>query len=492
MHKRPVVGLMAVLAAAGLTLTPLTASASSHREAPLIAQDPLADNTDVYAFQAPDDFSRTVLVADWVPFQPAANGPNFSKFGDDVLYQVHVDNVGDAKSHITFSFRFHSCIVDPSTFLYSSNAPNPITSNGTSSCNAPDGTAVSVPYANWNQPQSYDLTVSSDNSGDNMQGTSATNLPSPPDVVGGRDTPNYHNLAKKAVNNIGDGIKVFAGLRDDPFFINVGGIFDLLNINGQRTGGVDNLAGLNVRTIAISIPSTKLEGPNKDHIIGVWATSSRNATTVRTDAKTLGPIAQGAATPQFRTPSNSQNANVQVSRLGMPLVNEVVVDLGRKDLFNATTPAQDAQFLSRVTDPLLAKLINVVFPGAAAPEHDRTDLVAVFLTGIKGLNMPANANQVPGDELRLNMDIAPSHTNPNDVNRLGALGGEKDGFPNGRRLGDDVTDIALQAVDGATCAFGTPVCTPGALATTIGDGVAKDADATLMTEFPYVADPHSP
>jgi hypothetical protein len=180
---------------------------------------------------------------------------------------------------------------------------------------------------------------------------------------------------------------------------------------------------------------------------------------------------------------------IQVSRLGNPLVNEVVIGVGQKDLFNATGPAQDSQFLSRVTSPLLAVLLNAIF-GLGAPTTNRQDLVAVFLTGIKGLNQPAKLT-VPGDQLRLNMAIAPSSTDPNAVNRLGVLGGQSDGYPNGRRLADDVVDIALQAVDGATCGLMSPPCTPGQLSNSLGDGVTQN-DVLFQSSFPYLADPHSP
>jgi hypothetical protein len=461
MRKQALIAVLGT-AAAAVTLAPIGASASSHREAPLISQDPVADNTDVYAFTDPVDSTKVDIIANWIPVEVPSGGPNFYSFGDDVLYQIHIDNVGDAKDHIVYSFQFKTKTVDPTTFLYTTG---PVSYD--------DSTKT---YKNWNRPQSYEMALW--RNGDNRR--VASDLLTPPDAVGKNstgDAANYHLLATAAIHDVGNGIKVFAGQRDDPFFVNLGGIFSPLNVTGAATGAVDTLNGVNVHSIAIQVPKASVKGPN-DSIIGVWATSKRPTMTV---LKSNGTKETGGS-GHFWT---------QVSRLGNPLVNEVVVPLAGKDLFNATTPADDKQFLSGVTSPLLAKYLNAFFK-VNAPETNRTDLVAVFLTGIKGVNMPNNPNQVPGDELRLNMDIPPTHQNPNDVNREGALGGEKDGFPNGRRLGDDVTDIALQAVDGATCAFGSPACTPGAMATTIGDGVAQDADATLLTEFPYVADPHSP
>ncbi|HEY8677715.1 MAG TPA: DUF4331 domain-containing protein [Candidatus Dormibacteraeota bacterium] len=463
MRKQALIAVMGT-AAAAFTLSPIGASASSHREAPLISQDPVADNTDVYAFTDPVDSTKVDLIANWIPVEVPSGGPNFYAFGDDVLYQIHIDNVGDAKDHIVYSFQFTTKTVDPTTFLYTAG---PVSYD--------DSTKT---YKNWNRPQTYSMALW--RNGDNRQ--IATGLLTPPDAVGKNstgDAANYHTLAMAAINDVGNGVKVFAGQRDDPFFVNLGGIFSPLNVTGAATGAVDTLNGVNVHSIAIQVPKATVKGPN-DSVIGVWATSKRATTTVLNANGSKAPGSGGKG--HFWT---------QVSRLGNPLVNEVVVPLGGKDLFNATTPADDKQFLTGVTSPLLAKYLNAFFK-VNAPETNRTDLVAVFLTGIKGVNMPTNPNQVPGDELRLNMDTPVTHANPNDVNRLGALAKEADGFPNGRRLGDDVTDIELQAVDGATCAFGTPACTPGAMATTLGDGVAKDADAILQTQFPYVADPHSP
>ncbi len=464
MRKQALIAVLGT-AAAAFTLAPIGASASSHREAPLISQDPVADNTDTYAFTDPVDPTKVDIIANWIPVEVPSGGPNFYSFGDDVLYQIHIDNVGDAKDHIVYSFQFKTKTVDPSTFLYTTGA---VTYD--------DSTKS---YKNWNRPQTYDMALW--RNGDNRR--IASDLLTPPDAVGKNstgDAANYHQLAMAAIHDAGNGIKVFAGQRDDPFFVNLGGLFSPLNVTGAATGAADTLAGVNTHTIAIQVPKASVKGPN-DSVIGVWSTSKRHTTAVLNTNGNNQASGNGNGNGHFWT---------QVSRLGNPLVNEVVVPLAGKDVFNATTPADDKQFLSGVTSPLLAKYLNAFFK-VNAPETNRTDLVAVFLTGIKGVNMPTNPNQVPGDELRLNMDTPVSHANPNDVNRLGALAKELDGFPNGRRLGDDVTDIALQAVDGATCAFGAPACTPGALATTIGDGVSRDAD-TLLTEFPYIADPHSP
>ena len=237
---------------------------------------------------------------------------------------------------------------------------------------------------------------------------------------------------------------------------------------------------MNAHSIVLSVPSGMLTA-NGDPVIGVWATASRNAITVLNGNGT-------------KTESGN---SVQVSRLGSPLVNEVVIGLNQKDLFNASSPSGDGQFLSRVTDPILATYLNAFFPGlggGSAPEHNRNDLVTVFLTGIRGINQPAHLS-APGEELRLNTSIAPSSANPNAVNPLGVLGGQLDGFPNGRRLADDVVDIEVQAVLGILCQAGGPLAGPTPCRTgsvpDVGDGVRAN-DVPFQASFPYVADPHSP
>ncbi len=463
MRKRVLLAVAAA-SAMGLMVAPLAASASSHREAPLIAEDPLADNTDLYAFVAPDDPNRTVIVANYVPFENPAGGPNFYRFGDDVAYQIHIDNQGDAKDHLVFTFQFQTRTVDPSTFLYNTGA-----------ISFDDSTKT---YTNWNRPQTYSVTMTNLDTGSST--VIGSNLLTPPDVVGSRSTPNYHMLAEKAQYTLPSGVKVFAGQRDDPFFANLGGIFDLLNFSCATTGAEDYLAGINVHSIVLSVPTGMLTASG-DPVIGVWATASRKAVTV------------------LRSNGTRVEAGnwVQVSRLGNPLVNEVVIGLNQKDLFNASSPSGDGQFLSRVTDPILATYLNAFFPGlggGSAPEHNRNDLVAVFLTGIQGLNQPAHLT-APGEELRLNTSIPPSSEDPNAVNPLGVLGGQADGFPNGRRLADDVVDIEVQAVLGILCQAGGPFagstpCRTGSVPN-VGDGVRAN-DVPFQASFPYVADPHAP
>lgn len=501
MRKRVLLAVVAT-AALGLSIAPLTASASSHREAPLIAEDPLADNTDLYAFMAPDDVNpngtsnRVVLVANYVPFENPAGGPNFYRFGDDVLYAIHVDNVGDAKSHIEFDFQFQTQTCNGNTFLYNTGVIT--ATGGQAACGS------TARYANWNRPQTYSVTMV--NNG--VATTLGSGLLTPPDMVGPKSTPNYHNLATAAINSLPGGIRVFAGQRDDPFFAELGGIFDLINTS-LFAQGEDYLAGINVHSIVLSVPKEMLRGPN-DSVIGTWATASRHKVTVLNGDGT-----------------KTESANlVQVSRLGNPLVNEVVIPLGQKDRFNATpvgvTDGQtnDAVFLNDVLFPELPKDLAAlgIDPGApisdaASGSNPRNDLVTVFLTGIPGLNKPTSGSAVPAEELRLNIDTPVSHpTNINAGSRFGLVGGDADAFPNGRRLIDDVVDIELTAADGLLCQAdkGTPVPLAGALQGTspcraagndtpiLQDGVNADTDngnpsgPNYQQSFPYVADPHSP
>jgi len=460
-----VILLIAALVPLSLLIpAPAPARASSHREAPLTAEDPLADNTDVYAFVSPDRQDTVTLVANYVPFQLPAGGPNFYRFGDDVLYEIHVNNNGSATDNIVFQFRFHTGTVDPNSFLYN-----------TGTVTYDPGTRT---YKNWNRPQTYDLNVIKNG----VTQVLGTGLLTPPDNVGPASTPNYPALVQPAIaTGLPNGITSFAGQRDDPFFVDLGRAFDLISVN--PTAGTDFVAGLSVNTLALQVPKAYLQGlVANDPVIGVWATASRQQTTVLNGPPNGGKTETG----NF----------VQVSRLAMPLVNEVINPLGQKDRFNATrvAPGSDLQFLPNVTDPELARLFVALGVDKDTPTTNRTDLVAVFLTGIKGLNQPVTVS--PAEMTRLNMGIAPSTTDPNTVNRMGVLGGQLDGFPNGRRLADDVVDIELQAVAGILCQPGGPLAGPAPCRASkvnpgLGDGVNAN-DLPFQTTFPYVANPRPP
>jgi len=451
-------------------VSPAPALASSHREAPLIAEDPLADPTDVYAFRSPDRPDTVTIVANFVPFQQPAGGPNFYRFGDDVLYQLNVDNVGDGRPHITFNYRFTTRTNNPNTFLYDNVPPvGPITCSGHT-------------YKNWNRPQTYTLTMSRDGYDDTVIGS---NLTTPPSQVGPKVTPSYSTLAGCATyTDLPGGVSSFAGQRDDPFYADLGRIFDLINVGA--TPHIDYVAGLNVNSIVLRVPIKTLQGSNpKDSVIGVWATTSRQQVTLRTD--------DGA--------KRNFGGFTQVGRLGNPLVNEVVVPLGKKDRFNASKPVDDAQFLQFVKRPELAVYLNALFDKDIPVNVDRPDLVTTFLTGIKAIgNQPAKVS--PSEQLRLNMATAVTHTNPNDVNRLGALGEflsgrAPEGYPNGRRLGDDAIDISVLAVAGVLCqpstaaTLGFQQCRPSNVNLGLGDGVDRN-DKRFLAAFPYVALPTAP
>ncbi len=457
-------GLLVGAGAGLLTVGLLSPSAaSSHREAPLITEDPVADNTDVYAFVSPDKPDTVTLVADWVPFEEPAGGPNFHKFGDDVLYELNLDVNGDAYTDISYQFRFKTTITNPDTFLYNT------------------GPVASLDDPNLNVVQTYSVT---EDFGGYKQ-VIGSNLKVAPANVGPRSTPDYEkNLGSKAVYDVAYGQRVFAGPRDDPFFADLGSIFDLAGLRPFNQAhlvkeptekGIDNLAPYNTHTIALQIPISKLRlaagtpDGQPDPIVGVYSSTYRRQTRVYKDGN-------GADLRNY-------GPWVQVSRLGMPLVNEVVVPLGAKDLFNASNPLDDAQFGAGVLDPEVARLIPVLYPGVTVPTAPRNDIAAIYLTGIDGLNKPAGVR--PSEMIRLNTAIKPTQSDPNKQNRLGLLGGDKDGFPDGRRLADDVVDISLRALAGATPLTPAFDIAPNNL---LGDGVDAN-NVPFLTQFPYVAPP---
>jgi hypothetical protein len=453
---------------------PSGAGASSHREAPLIADDPAVDNTDVYAFVSPDAPSTVTILANYIPFEDPAGGPNYYRFDPTALYELHVDNNGDARDDVTYQFRFKTTVGNPNTFLYNTF---PVTS--------PDD-----PDLNVKQTYSVTRVVHGRGGGDDDDGDDddssdgiviASNVPVPPANIGPRSNPTYDPFM--GVKDLGGGRKVFAGPRDDPFFVDLGSIFDLGGLrpfNGAHVlpqasePGQDGVLFYNTHTIALQVPKTDLlRVPNAEGTIGVYASASRREMRVLRGDGTV----------------DSRGDWVQVSRLGNPLINEVVIPLGKKDLWNASRPRRDSQFLDRYTSPELATLINVLYPGLPdTPTTNRSDLVAVLLTGVPGLNFTGDTR---ADLLRLNTAIAPDPGTPDD--RLGALGGDLQGFPNGRRLADDVTDIELRAI---ACGYGAFL--NGLLGlcnlfpnNTIGDGVdANESVNPLLESFPYAAPPN--
>jgi hypothetical protein len=452
-------------------LIPTLLFASSHREAPLITEDPTMDNTDVYVFRSPDAPDTITIIANYIPLEEPANGPNFYNFSPAGVYEIHIDNNGDAKEDITYQFQFRTDVRNNNTFLYNT------------------GPVLTLDDADLNVRQFY--TVNRIN-GLRRGGTSTslgTAFQVAPPNIGPKSTPDYAALANAAIYNLGNnGGKVFAGPRDDAFFVDIGSIVDLLTLRpvqqlhkvppmAASAEGVDGLKGYNVHTIAIQVPIAQLvAGGNvpgaptaSNAVIGVWASSSRSRVTVLNTGASRRQTIGGLS---------------QVSRLGMPLVNEVVLSLAFKDIFNASEPAGDAPlfgsnetFRNRVLDPETAKLMTALY-GISVPPAPRNDLVQVFLTGLPGANQPPNV--VPAEMIRLNVAV-PVTAQPN---RLGAIAGDLGGFPNGRRLRDDVVDIALRVVAGVLV-DGFNKSPNNALT----DGVDANDEAFLST-FPYVALPH--
>lgn len=468
-------GLTGAMVAAGIA----TGDASSHREAPLITEDPVADNTDLYAFVSPDRPTHVSLISNFVPFQEPGGGPNYFQFGEDVLYEIHVDNDGDAVEDITYEFRFQDDILNPDTYL-------PAT-----------GPIASLSDATYNHRQT--MRVFEVRDGQRTELTSGA-LTLPPSNIGPRSTPDYEALVEEAIYDIDSNKTVFAGQRDEGFYVDIASIFDLGGLRpfnsahaiapNDTQDGIDTFAGYNVHTIALQVPITELT-QGDEPVIGVWTTTSRRQVRV---------FAEGSS-------ANPQNRGqwVQVSRLGMPLVNEVVVPLEFKDVFNTLRPVQDADVfpalsapnstdgrddddqgsveggIPLVTDPILAEQIEALY-GLELPPAPRNDLVSVFLTGVEGLNQPANVR--PAEMLRLNTAIAPVAPGDDGYSALGVIAGDLGGFPNGRRVGDDIVDAALRVV-GGVLVEGFNVAPNNALS----DGVQSN-DLPYLTTFPYLATPH--
>ena len=451
----------------------IPALASSHAEAPLISMDRFADNTDTYAFRSVEAGREgfVTLIANYIPLQEPSGGPQWFRFDDTALYEIKIDNTGDGVEDVTYQFQFNTQIVNNDTVL------------GQSTVNQ-DGVISNLSDPDYNMPQTYTVRRIDRRSGRRGQ-LIAAGLKTPPANIGPRVTPNYEtNLGQPAVYPLGNGGKVFAGNRDEYFYIDLG-VFDALNLRSVgSTGGIDSTKGYNVSSIAIEVPIQELTNSravpsaptSPDAVIGVWATASRRTTRVLTG---------GAQT--------SSGDWVQVSRLGNPLVNEVVIPLGLKDAFNAISPQVDGtipRVVQAVTDPEIARLLQAVY-GITIPPPPRNDLVSIFATGI-----PVNAVTGPNyttflsdgtahEYLRLNVAIP--ITPIANQNRLGLLGGDVAGFPNGRRVFDDVTDIALRAVAG-----GTPFTPATNIApnNTLGDRVSSNPEGPLLTRFPYLLPPN--
>ena len=447
--------LMAVALAGGL---PNLAGASSHREAPLIADDPVHDNTDTYAFVSPDDPDMVTLIANWSPFSEPNGGPNFYPWEDGSWYDINIDSNGDATPDITYRWTFTTNdLRGTDTFLYN------------------NGPVETLDDENLLFRQDFTLTK--------IEGDTETEIasgPVAPSNVGPASMPDYAALQEASITDVDGGGKTFAGQSEDPFFLDLR-IFDLLYGGDLSLTGQDTLAGYNVNSVALQVPldEVALNGDSSTNpVVGVWSTTSKQSVTLE----------PGTATPE--------GDYVQVSRLGMPLVNEVVVPAALKDAFNGLTPVNDAEaadgaVLDKVLNPELPMLIEAIY-GVPAPETPREDIQQIFLTGIAKETGPIQADLnsqilngdveadsfVPSEMLRLNLTVPPAA----EPNRLGVLADDLAGFPNGRRLTDDVVDIEIQALMGAA-QTGEIV---EALAA--GDGVNSN-NVAFRDSFPYLALP---
>jgi hypothetical protein len=444
---------------------------SSHREAPAISKDPVADNTDTYAFVSPDDPSTVTIIANYLPLEAPFGGPNFFEFGADVRYRINVDNDGDGDADVIYEFAFQTQVADPNSFLYNTGAID------------------SIDSPNWNRKQFYSVT----RIGQGRRQVLATGLACPPCNVGVLSTPDYDTLAAQAVHSIAGGRTVFAGQRLEGFYVDLGSIFDLgtlrpfenLHIGSlQAAAGVNGTNDFSVHSIALQVPKQDLtrrgtsptDPASGDSVIGVWASASRQAAVVHDGSW-----------------CNEHQAGewMQVSRLGNPLFNEVLVGMGFKDLWNSLPPSADGRFSPGVEHPELATLLNVLYPGVfpnlAAYSKPRADLVAILLTGIPSGVVGGFQNYTGGtlaDMLRLNLAIPPASS----PSALGILGGDLAGFPNGRRVFDDVVSVELRAIAGATIPLVDKSFTPDAAASLLTDGL-DPSSTRYLDAFPYLGTP---
>jgi len=445
---------------------------SSHREAPEISKDPAADNTDTYAFRSPDKPGMVTMIANFNPLEDPAGGPTFFEFGDDVRYRINIDNDGDGRADIVYEFKFRTEVPNAETFLYNT------------------GPITSLDDENYNRPQTYDVILK--RKGKNPK-VIAEDLRVPPCNVGPRSTPDYGDLANSAIRKVGD-VRFFAGQRLDPFYIDLGAVFDLAVLRPFQNlhlfptpaeDGVNALRKFSVHTIAVQVPISLLtrdrrrptDPMNPKAVIGVWVSAHRQK----------GSFREGHIV-------TNSGPWTQVSRLGNPLFNELLVPMSRKDEWNALKPYEDDDFAQYVAQPELAKLLPVlypnVFPNLAGLTADRADLLAILLTGIPKGIIPGFQNYTgptQADMLRLNVAIPPSDS----PDRNGILGGDLAGFPNGRRVFDDVATIEIRAIAGLTYPLVEPSYTPDPAAEIVTDGSFTPGTVTYLDKFPYCDHPVS-
>jgi hypothetical protein len=463
MRRTHVLGAAVMSALVAAALVASLVLGSSHREAPRIMLDPSADNTDVYAFTAPDAPDSMTVVANWIPLEEPAGGPYFGKLDPKARYYVKIDNTGDGVEDVAYRWKFKNKFRNPNSFLYA----------------APQVTSVNDPDINF--VQTYDLYKETYKSNGDLKRTRriAHNVPVAPDNVGPKTIPNYEPVWLGAVSPLSGGGKTFVGPADDPFFVDLGAVFDGINIDkpgrpaiglGNQGGGKDDISTYNTHSFALQVPESQVtrdhkpvSGPAaKNAVVGVWASTERQRISVR----------------RHHGSKHVKHHWVQVSRLGNPLINEVIIPISKKDKFNRTSPANDAKnFGTYALSPEPARLLNALF-GLGVKENNRTDIVQALLVGLPGLTQ-ISPNSVPADTLKLNLGV-PATATPN---RFGLLAGDNAGFPNGRRLADDVTDIELRVIGGA-------LLKPeqGGKQLPLGDGVDQN-DKPFRSAFPYVATP---
>lgn len=460
---------LALLGLAGL------ASASSHREAPAIVHRPSADATDFYMFRSyePGREDNIVFVANYLPLQDPYGGPNYFSLDDDVVYRINIDNNADVKEDIVYEFRFKNKL---------NNIGIPVGPPGQEKM-------VSVPLLNIgpivdkDSPTQIQTTFTltekrgkkkPKNVLDNA--TASKTFRKPLDNIGDKTFSNYDSYANQFIYDIdlpgGVAGRMFVGQRKDPFVVNLGETFDLFNFDplGPPNGEDDDLVDKNITSMILEVPISALIRNGQPPVIGGWTTAHLPRTRTLTSK------------PKFGKVDKDKGALVQVSRLGSPLVNELIIGVGDKDRFNGSKPKDDSQFLDYVTNPTLPTFVEALFGGVQAPTlFPRDDLVAAFLTGIDGFTS-FSSNPARGEMLRLNTAVSP--TPAGSQSRLGVLDGDFAGFPNGRRPGDDVVDITLRVAMGALL---TPLDAPsGQLPFT--DGAIINA-TFLDAEFPYLLTP---
>ncbi|MDY0747560.1 DUF4331 domain-containing protein [Paucibacter sp. R3-3] len=471
------------------------ASASSHREAPFIAMNPSVDATDLYAFRSYEAgrAGYVTILADYIPFQDPQGGPNFYMFNPDALYEIHIDNAGAGVEALTFQFQFKSTSKATSVNSGGKSVKIPLINSGAIS-------GINPATLNVRETYTIDLVRGDRRTGTrssvtNAAGASAT-FDKPVDNIGDKSFGGVAGYAMYADQHIyrinipgcATPGKAFVGQRKEPFYIAVGKIFDLINLNplgsNEVSGNNNDLEGKNVSTLALELPISCIT-KGTEPVIGVWTTASLHQGMLLNPSPSSGlgkaVVAGGAWS--------------QVSRLGMPLVNEVIIGIDDKDRFNASRPKDDAvNFPDYVTNPALPALIHSLYPSVSAPTNfPRTDLLTVFLKGLRTLNQPANV--VPAEMLRLNTAVAP--VGVGSQNPLGAAAGDIAGFPNGRRPGDDVVDLSLRVSMGALCVLTGPSDTFGvgcaassapSGALPFNDGVRKNS-SNYGSKFPYLTTP---